>query len=412
MHGGTVRISDLSAAEIKKRYREIVSKENLSKDKNFENQSVQSKAIPAEADAAKSDSYKKIHASKMLKGVPAASGGTGTGQVLNSECGSFFNPGDNRISRTVYQEDPLTLSVTSLSFNPTNWECSQCPKKHKILEQGGGGKNSVPVIILSDQNFPGVLPTISGKCLSIVRLEQGKMEELGDLLIKILPKGGLPRGSIVLVGSLSQLQKENVAGYATACVKIVKRFDGFFKKEIRTVPFVPPPMGGCDNPRMGKDILDLCCWLENMADYPLRSAMGFLAKTVDIQEGGGGGGLRCFPTLDGFLPARKHLPAFCIRRLQRTICPEPWPAGLSGSSAGLAPGNGKKIHCEPYPRSELTAVAGPGHRSKFFAQQVPPGHARGAAHRQCRFGHHHWRLKCRPAGRLLHRSRSGCCQTC
>ncbi len=134
-----------------------------------------------------------------------------------------------------------------------------------------------------------MLPTVSGKCLSIVRLEQGKIDELGDLLIKILPKGGLPRGTIVLVGSLSQLQKENVSGYATACVKIVKRFDRFFKKEIRTVPFVPPPMGGCDNPRMGKDILDLCCWLENMVDYPLKSAMGFLSKTVDLQEGGGRG---------------------------------------------------------------------------------------------------------------------------
>jgi hypothetical protein len=126
-HTDTMRISDLSAAEIKKRYREIFSKENPTKGKNIDNQPVYSKAIPAEADAAQSESYKKIHASKMLKGVPAASGGTGTGQVLNSKCGSFFNPGDNRISRTVYQEDHLSLSVTSLSFNPTNWECSQCP---------------------------------------------------------------------------------------------------------------------------------------------------------------------------------------------------------------------------------------------------------------------------------------------
>jgi hypothetical protein len=100
---------------------------------------VTTKAIPAEADAVPSDSYKKIHASKLLKGKPAASGGTGSDQVLNSECGSFFNPGDNRILRTIYQEDPLSLSVTSLSFNPVTWECSQCPKKHKILEQGGGG---------------------------------------------------------------------------------------------------------------------------------------------------------------------------------------------------------------------------------------------------------------------------------
>jgi hypothetical protein len=53
------------------------------------------------------------------------------------------------------------------------------------------------------------------------------MDELGDLLLKILPKGGLPRGTIVVVGSLSHLQKKNASGYATACVKIVKRFGGF-----------------------------------------------------------------------------------------------------------------------------------------------------------------------------------------
>jgi hypothetical protein len=284
---GSLKTSDLSAAEIKKLYRETIEKKRSTSEKNNEKQSVYQKTFPAEADAVPSESYKKIHASKMLKGKQAASGGTGSGQVLDSECGSFFNPGDNRISRTVYQEDHLSLSVTSLSFNPSNWECRQCPKKHKVVEQGGGGGNCpVPVIV---KNFPGVLPTVSGKCLSIIRLEQGKLDELGDLLIRILPKGVLPRGTTVLVGSLSHLQKENVSGYATACVKIVKRFDGYFKKEIRTVPFVPPPMGGCDNPRMGKDILDLCNWLENMDDYPLKSAMGLLSKTGDIVGGGGGG---------------------------------------------------------------------------------------------------------------------------
>jgi hypothetical protein len=231
-----LRISELSAAEIKKKYLEIMAKGKSAPGQNVKQSVVTTKAIPAEADAVPSDSYKKIHASKLLKGKPAASGGTGSDQVLNSECGSFFNPGDNRILRTVYQEDPMSLSVTSLSFNPVTWECSQCPKKHKILDQGGRGNCSVPTIVLTDQNFPGVLPTISGKCLSIVRLEQGKIDELGDLLIKILPKGGLPRGTIVVVGSLSQLQKENVSGYATACVKIVKRFDSFFKKRNQDSP--------------------------------------------------------------------------------------------------------------------------------------------------------------------------------
>jgi hypothetical protein len=126
-HAGMMRISDLSAAEIKKRYREIVSKENPSKGKNIDNQPVYSKAIPAEADVAQSESYKKIHASKMLKGVPAASGGTGTGQVLNSKCGSFYNPGDNRISRTVYQKDLLSLCRLHTAF--LHWPLSSAATK-------------------------------------------------------------------------------------------------------------------------------------------------------------------------------------------------------------------------------------------------------------------------------------------
>jgi hypothetical protein len=133
-----LRISELSAAEIKKKYYDIMAKGKSIPGKNLNKPAPTPKAIPAEADAVPSDSYKKIHASKLLKGKPAASGGTGSDQVLNSECDSFFNPGDNRILRTVYQEDPLSLSVTSLSFNPVTWECSQCPKKHKILDQGGG----------------------------------------------------------------------------------------------------------------------------------------------------------------------------------------------------------------------------------------------------------------------------------
>jgi hypothetical protein len=45
--------------------------------KNLNKPTAIPKAIPAEADAVPSDSYKKIHASKLLKGKPAASGGTG-----------------------------------------------------------------------------------------------------------------------------------------------------------------------------------------------------------------------------------------------------------------------------------------------------------------------------------------------
>ena len=136
--------------------------------------------IPAEADAAPSNTYKAIVSAKKQKICPPTITGTGPHSV-NYDCGSFYNKGDNRVSRAVYKENVATLSVTSMSFNPTSWVCSACPKKHSILGGGageggsssGGGGGGRTVIVLSDQNFPAVLPTATGNCLAIIRIEHG-----------------------------------------------------------------------------------------------------------------------------------------------------------------------------------------------------------------------------------------------
>ncbi len=57
---------------------------------------------------------------------------------MNYECGSFFNKGDNRVLRSVYNENVATLSVSSMSFNPITWLCNACPKKHPITGGEGG----------------------------------------------------------------------------------------------------------------------------------------------------------------------------------------------------------------------------------------------------------------------------------
>jgi hypothetical protein len=129
--------------------------------------------IPAEADATPSSTYESIVSAKKHKLCPPAIPGTGPHNV-NYSCGSFYNKGDNRVARTVYKENVASLSITSMSFNPTNWLCSACPKKPPILgggANGGGGNHGIKkrvtwgegggrlVIVLADQNFPEVLPT-------------------------------------------------------------------------------------------------------------------------------------------------------------------------------------------------------------------------------------------------------------
>jgi hypothetical protein len=153
--------------------------------KTQKNQKKNPAPIPAEADAVPSKTYRAIVASKELKGKAGTIGGIASGQG-SSYCGSFFNKGDNRVLRTVYKEDIPSQSVSSLSFNPVKWVCAACPKSHPIFG-GGGGRRTV--IVIADQNFPGLLPSAEGNCLAIIRLEKGCLPELVDFAINIAKSG-------------------------------------------------------------------------------------------------------------------------------------------------------------------------------------------------------------------------------
>jgi hypothetical protein len=58
---------------------------------------------PPESDAVASDTYKAIMAGRSVKNTPPTLRGTGRAKA-NTDCGSFFNKGDNRVSRSVYKE--------------------------------------------------------------------------------------------------------------------------------------------------------------------------------------------------------------------------------------------------------------------------------------------------------------------
>jgi len=83
-----------------------------------------------------------------------------------------------------------------LSFNPVNWKCASCPNNHSVLE----GKGGRCVIILADQNFPAILPSAENRCMAIVRLEHGSLDELIDLFLKISRPVTIPEGMGILFG--------------------------------------------------------------------------------------------------------------------------------------------------------------------------------------------------------------------
>jgi hypothetical protein len=77
-----------------------------------------------------------------------------------------------------------------MSFNPVTWKCTACPSSHSIFEANAKGGRTV--IVLADQNFPAVLPSSENRCLSIIRLDQGRLDELIDLFLKIARQTTVP----------------------------------------------------------------------------------------------------------------------------------------------------------------------------------------------------------------------------
>jgi hypothetical protein len=97
----------------------------------------------SEPDAVPSKTYSAIISNKKKNEKASTIGGIASGQDP-TECGSFFNPGDNRVLRSVYREDINSGLVSSMSFNPVSWLCSACPRSHpefdvKAGEGGEGG---------------------------------------------------------------------------------------------------------------------------------------------------------------------------------------------------------------------------------------------------------------------------------
>jgi hypothetical protein len=177
-------------------------------------------------------------ANKKLKEKVGTIGGITSSQDP-IECGSFYNNSDNRVARSVYREDLISMSVTSMSFNPKSWLCTACPKSHSVLEEGGrGGGDGRPVVFVTDQNFPAVLPSAEGRCLAIMRMEQASMDDLADMVIKLAKTVTIPETTVFVVGSLSHLSRVGTHWYAISCVRWLS---GAFKG-VKVVPFSPPPL--------------------------------------------------------------------------------------------------------------------------------------------------------------------------
>jgi hypothetical protein len=90
----------------------------------------------------------------------------------------------------------------------------------------------------------------------------------------------IPKGSVVLVGSLTHLLKQGEVSYAMASVRESKRFAGLFNNNVKTIPFIPIPLAGTDNPTLIRRMVDTSLWLESLDQYYLSSYHTSLRKLI------------------------------------------------------------------------------------------------------------------------------------
>ncbi len=92
--------------------------------------------------------------------------------------------------------------------------CYTCFREpHKAFQ----GREGEPVaLVFSDQSFPANVPAMDGgECIRVVRVEEGTLHELVQEFLSMVKKWMIVPGTIIMLGSLSQLGKQGTAWYAT-----------------------------------------------------------------------------------------------------------------------------------------------------------------------------------------------------
>ena len=171
--------------------------------------------------------------------------------------GSFRNEGDFRSNLTRESSDKRAGITSSFSYTYRNLYCDSCPETHPIL-----GKNIRPVFVLVDQNFPAAVPVHKGgRCLAILRIEDGKLHELADLFLQKVRSDWLPSEAIYLLSSASHLASTGTATYAEDFVKTRNRLLDSLPRGSTVLHGPIFLLNGCTDSALIRSLYEVCQWL-------------------------------------------------------------------------------------------------------------------------------------------------------
>jgi len=124
------------------------------------------------------------------------------------------------------------------------------------------------VLVACDQNFPAVLFSEDKKpCISVMRIEDGTMREIGFAVWDLLDGISLPKGSLIMVGSVSDLNSQGVDGYAdelARTMRVLREKLANSGNNVQVVALPPVLLGGVNSERLVRHILEAEHWLERL----------------------------------------------------------------------------------------------------------------------------------------------------
>ena len=163
--------------------------------------------------------------------------GTGTEQDID-RLGSFDSTGCMGLEScflATRQTQHKNQQNISLSFDPSTLTCVSCKDTHNVMENSEG----TPItIICTDHCFPAHLSDeLSEGCVRVVRLEDGMLSEIVDLVAEIF-SSGLPDSAVLLLGSGTNLKSRGSVAYTADWVDCVNKVNGYWPT-VQLCPIFP-----------------------------------------------------------------------------------------------------------------------------------------------------------------------------
>jgi len=192
--------------------------------------------------------------------------------VEPNKTGSMNPEGDQEVLKTfrgvrLHRGGDMINQYVTMSIDPSNMQCLSCADEHPV-PQG----NKPVLVVLSDENFVPMWPgTVPESCVVVVRVDSGDLFELVDIFGDIFSRGGLPEGSVMLLGSISHLHKNGVGKYAADWTKIAMRITRSWPT-VRLCPLTPI---------IREDVLYLVGLRATSLNWP----SGFLEYTKETSRG-------------------------------------------------------------------------------------------------------------------------------